>query len=286
VVGHAFALQQQRTQRLRALGHRPLPGRFQRHAIGPGIGHRRVARDAPGQAMALQRRQFGEAAFDALVHIAQVRLQAQHLFANDRETEVARFDDAGVHRANCDLVHTVAFNAHEPVVGGQGAGGRRSGRGAGPQRRRSAGPHAVVEPGPCVFAVLGVQARQVGHGALHAAGAAEQARQVGVAGGGLVERKLQPDQALGGGIGGAGGLAPGHMRHAPHRDQARAFLRQFARGAGPLPAVDPRVPDRQRRRQPAQVEGQVRQCHGVSSPAWPPPGGTTRRGRAGCTDRA
>ena len=57
-----------------------------------------------------------EALLDALVHVAQPLLEPQHLLADDLEAEVAGLDDAGVHGSDGDLVHAVAFDAHERIV--------------------------------------------------------------------------------------------------------------------------------------------------------------------------
>ena len=83
--------------------------------------------------------------------------------------------------------------------------------------------------------------------------------------------------------------APSNARHhspgrgstvaAPHRDQSAALIRDgVGRGTQGV-AADRPVPDRQRCRQAPQVESEVRQRHRVSSPAWPPPGGTNLSGR-------
>ena len=259
VVGDALALQHQRTQPGRARRDFAAPGRLERHAIGPGVGHRRVARHAAGEPVGLQRRQLGEAALDALVHVAQVLFEPQHLLADDREAEVARLDDAGVHRADGDLVHAVAFDAHEGVVGGQRAGGGRRRLGVVLQRRRSGRPHAVVQPGALVAAALGLQTGQVGHRALHPRRTREGGRQVRKPLRRIVERAVRARPAL----------RARHRRHsrhaaarraavaAPHRDQSPAAVRDAACRRAPRLAVDLRMPDRQRRRQAAQIESEV-----------------------------
>ncbi len=263
VVGDALAFEHQRAQPGRALGNLALPRRFQRHAIGPGVGHGRVARHPAGEPVRFQRRQLGEAALDALVHVAQVLLEPQHFLADDREAEVAGLDDAGVHRADGDLVHAIAFDAHEGVVGGQGAGARGCGLGALSQRRPPGCPQAVVQPRPLVATAVGVQARQVGHGALQAHGAGERGREVGEAGACIVERQFEPDQPFEHGIGGAGhsSAAGGTAVDAPHRDQSPPSLGNAAGRGTPRVAIHPPMPDRQRRGQALQVESQVRQRH-------------------------
>jgi hypothetical protein len=50
------------------------------------------------------------------MNIPQVLLESEHLFPDDGEAKVARFNDTGVDRTHWDFVHTVALHGHEGVV--------------------------------------------------------------------------------------------------------------------------------------------------------------------------
>ena len=54
-------------------------------------------------------------AFDALVHIAEPLLQPHHRLAIGGEAEMAGLDDAGMHRADRDLVQAFAFDREECI---------------------------------------------------------------------------------------------------------------------------------------------------------------------------
>ena len=73
------------------------------------VGDRAVAGDAAGEASRALERGAGHQRVDALVHVAEPLLQAHHGLAVGGEAEVARLDDAGVHRAHRDLVQALAF---------------------------------------------------------------------------------------------------------------------------------------------------------------------------------
>ncbi len=159
--------------------------------------------------------------------------------------------------------------------------------------RTGRGPHAVVQPGAVVGTAVGTQAGEVGHGALHAAGGGEPVRQVGKRGHGGMYLHFQPQQDFVQREGGAGrvpgradvGLA-GVAVPAPHRDQPRSGLGRATRHLRPAQGVGRGTPHRQRGGQSLRVQAGSAQHHGVIAPAWPPPGGTRCRGRAGCTDPA
>ena len=67
--------------------------------------------------MRLQWGQLGEAFFDPFVFVAQALLKALYLLADDRKTEVPWFNDARMYRPDRDLVHAIALDANECVVG-------------------------------------------------------------------------------------------------------------------------------------------------------------------------
>ncbi len=116
VIRDALELERQRTQHQPSARHGDGRHVLERLAVGPRERHARVSRDARGEAVSVQDRQLGEAPLDALVHVAEALLEPQHLLADHGEAEVAGLDDAGVHGADGNLVHAVAFDPHECVV--------------------------------------------------------------------------------------------------------------------------------------------------------------------------
>ena len=99
-------------------------------------------------------------AVDALVHVAELLLQARHGFAIGGEAEMAGLDDPGMHRADRDLMEAVAMHRQE-IVGGGIAPRRRRPR----TERRAQAPLAVIEPGAVVGRVRRPVAVEVAHGA-------------------------------------------------------------------------------------------------------------------------
>ena len=55
-------------------------------------------------------------AVDALVHVAKPLLQPHHGFAIAGEAEMARLDDAGMHRTDGDLMQALAFDRQERIA--------------------------------------------------------------------------------------------------------------------------------------------------------------------------
>ncbi len=80
---------------------------------------------------------------DALVHVAQALLQPHHGFAVAGEAEMARLDDAGMHRADRNLMQAFAFHRQERI-------------------RR--GIRAMIEPGARVGQADRLKAEQVARG--------------------------------------------------------------------------------------------------------------------------
>ena len=90
--------------------------RFEGLAIGPGECDSGIAGNPRREPMALERGELGEAPLDALVDVTEPLLEPQHLFTDDREAEVTRFDDARVHGTDGYFVHAIAFDANEVVA--------------------------------------------------------------------------------------------------------------------------------------------------------------------------
>ena len=239
VVGHPFPFQQQRAQPPRARRRHHAQQRLRGLRVGPREGDGGVARDAPGEAVALGDGERLEALVDALVHVAQALLEAQHLLADDGEAEVAGLDDAGVDGAHRDLVHAVALDAHEVVVG-ERVGRQPGGIEVAAQREGLRGPGAVAQPGARVGRARGADAQQVEERALHAAGGREEPRQVRVAGRGVLHQEFHHGEAVLHRVGGVDGilvLVLGEVAvvGAPQRHQAPAAFADEARGLRPLP---------------------------------------------------
>ena len=97
---------------------------------------RAVARDAAGERRRALERRAGHQRLDALVHIAEPLLQPHHGLAVGGEAEVARLDDAGVHRADRDLVQAFAFGRQERIRAAVPQPGPRVGRAFGLAARR------------------------------------------------------------------------------------------------------------------------------------------------------
>ncbi len=160
VVGDPLELGHQRTQPDRARRRLDRQGRLGRPRERVGVGDRAVARGAPGElGRALQGRP-GDQALDALVDIAQALLQADHGLAACGEAKMAGLDDAGMHRADRDLVQALALGRQERIVRS-----RVSSRLLRAQRVTDR-PAAVVEPGAGIRQALGLEPEQITDGPL------------------------------------------------------------------------------------------------------------------------
>ena len=125
------------------------------------MGHRGIAGHAGGDARRLTRGAPGHQPLDALVDIAQTLFQPPHRLAVGGEAEMAGFDDAGVDRADGDLVQPLPLGGQKGVVLGFGCcrprrGGQRVGH----------APQPVIQPGPRVHRPVGHQPEQVAGRAL------------------------------------------------------------------------------------------------------------------------
>ncbi len=116
MVADALAFKHQGAQPRGAPWSRHASGRLRGHRIRPGVGDRRVSRHPPGESDGVAQRHALEELVDSLVDIAQALLETQHLLTDDREAEVAWLDDAGMHRSDRDLVHSIAGHRYERVV--------------------------------------------------------------------------------------------------------------------------------------------------------------------------
>ena len=118
MIGQALELGHQRAQIDRARRDLHLQRGFRGLREGKGIGHRAVAGGAPGQLRRVVERGAGAQLLDALVHIAEPLLQPHDMFAIGGETEMSGLDDAGMHRADRDLMQAFALGWQEFVCFG------------------------------------------------------------------------------------------------------------------------------------------------------------------------
>ena len=127
MVGEALELGHQRAQpdgaRRRLDAERGLDGARE----GQRVGDRAVARDAAGELRRRARAARRHQRLDALVDVAQPLLEAHHGLAVGGEAEMAGLDDAGMHRADRDLVQALAFGRQERRRRGRTAPASRCG---------------------------------------------------------------------------------------------------------------------------------------------------------------
>ena len=123
---------------------------------GQRVGHRAVARHAPGKPGRALDGRAEHQAVDALVHVAQSLLQPHHGLAVAMEAEMAGLDDAGVHGPDGDLMQRRALGGVEGI----GVAHRR--RLVVRPERIPEPPAPVVEPAPTVGGTLRLQVVEVG----------------------------------------------------------------------------------------------------------------------------
>ena len=144
VVGNPLEFRQHAAQPHGARRRLDAQRRFHRARERQAIGNRAVARRAAGEARGVLECRAMHQALDALVRVAEALLEPHHRFAIGGEAEMARLDDAGVHRPHRNLMQAVALDRQERI-------------------RRRIG--AVGEPRPRIGQPDRVEAEQVAHGA-------------------------------------------------------------------------------------------------------------------------
>ena len=238
VVGDALELQRQRTQPRRSRWHCGRRHALECLAIGPCIGHARVTGHSCREAVSVEDRQFGEASLDALVHVAQALLEPQHLLAHHGEAEVSGFDDAGVHRADGNLMDAVALDPHERVIVDRRLG--RRGHRAGGQRERVRGPGRMAQPRPGV-PVGRTQAAEIEHRSLHAAGRREHVLDARVLSVAVRDRNADQEYARRCDGHGMKRVALADSIRAPEREQSSTGGCNVLRQVTPLDRVDDKL---------------------------------------------
>ena len=119
VVGQPFEFEGNRAQPLRAQrSFRPGEG-LHDGRVGSGVGDGGVARHRFHLAHRRAMRAAGQRLLNAAMLIAERDFQVQHFFARALETEMARFDDARMDRADRDFVNLATVHAEKFAVGGR-----------------------------------------------------------------------------------------------------------------------------------------------------------------------
>ena len=113
MIGEPLQFGHQRAQIDRARRQRHCERGLGREREGIAISHRAVAGGARRQPRGVGKRRARHQALDALVHIAEPLFEPHHEFAVGGETEMAGLDNAGMHRADRDLVQRFAFGRQE-----------------------------------------------------------------------------------------------------------------------------------------------------------------------------
>ena len=113
VVGQPFQFQGDAANRLRPDRGRTAGQRLHGLAVGRGMADRRVAGHMFHHVKRALVRAADEGPLDAAMLVAERDLQVKDLLAVALEAEMSRLDDAGVNRADRDLVDLLAFDPEE-----------------------------------------------------------------------------------------------------------------------------------------------------------------------------
>ena len=124
---------------------------FDRLREGERVGDGAVARGAAGELRALVEARAGHQRLDALVHIAEPLLEPHHRLAVGGEAEMPGLDDAGMDRADRDLVQILALDGQEGVRVGFDRALARACRAAASRPRSRDRANACVSAAPVGF---------------------------------------------------------------------------------------------------------------------------------------
>ena len=114
--GRAFELERKSPQAPCTRQHASGLHAFECLTVRPRERDGRIAGNPRRELVTFEQGHFGEASLDALVHVAQAFFESEHFFANHGEAEMTGFDDAGVHRADGNLVNAFASDTYERIV--------------------------------------------------------------------------------------------------------------------------------------------------------------------------
>ena len=115
MIGETLKLGHQGAQIGRARGRFDFQRGLDRPRESEAVGDGAVAGDAGRESRRLVERRSHHQRLDALVDVAEALLEPNDRFAVSGETEVARLDDAGVHRSDWNLVQALALGGQESI---------------------------------------------------------------------------------------------------------------------------------------------------------------------------
>src|SRR5712692_4323859 len=115
MVGDPLEFCEQGTQPYCAIGYDKFEGRFSRPRKRIGIGNGAVARYASGELDSPLEVSSVHEPLDALVGISQPLFQPDHGLPARGKPEMPRFDDAGMHGPDRNLMQALAFDRKEAV---------------------------------------------------------------------------------------------------------------------------------------------------------------------------
>ena len=160
MIGEALKLGHQRAEPHGARRNIDLKRGFDRLREGERVSHGAVARGAAGELRALVERGAGHQRLGALVHITEPLFEPHHRLAVGGEAEMPWLDDAGMDRADRDLVQILSLNGQEGV--GVGFDCTLSPL----AERMGHAPETEIEPMSRICGACGFVAIKVGDGAL------------------------------------------------------------------------------------------------------------------------
>jgi hypothetical protein len=143
MVVEAFELEHQGPQPLGRLGHGDAQGVLHGEAVREGVTSRGVTADPFGEMGRAGGLEPLEQLLDPAVGEPEPGLELEDALPDDGEAEVAGLDDAGVDRADRDLIDPVAFDRQEGE--GLGVGERRRWSGVAAHRVPASGPVRVPD---------------------------------------------------------------------------------------------------------------------------------------------
>jgi hypothetical protein len=270
MIGHALQLGHQRPQpdcaRRNVDGQSRLDGLRERQRIGNGA----VARGATGKLRAALDIGAGHQRLDAFMHVTEPLFEPRHSFAIGGEAEVSGLDDAGMNRADRDLMQILALDRKKLV------GARLNPRRLGFAERLSHAPEAEIEPRPCVRRADRLQAIETSDRALEPTGRGMPRRHRRELAVGTFEREhadfarrfFEQREMHGAMI-------------APQTEHGRAGVHQMLHGKLPSVARDHDARPGAVGLDPPAFVGNVRQCrHGIIIQATSPRSGTKPRAAA------
>ncbi len=128
------------------------------------------------------------------MRVGEALLQAQHLFADDLKAKMPGLDDPGMHRADRNLVHAVAVDAHERIIL-LARRPLRQDREVAAQRKAVDRPRGLPQPRPLIVG-FALDADEIERRTLHPVRRREDRREIRVARALVGKRVLEQRQAV------------------------------------------------------------------------------------------